>query len=891
MPQRLAQSTVIDISQCEREPVHAPGAVQPFGGLAVFASGTPGALIASHASANLATFFRSPVEAILGRPMSAWAPSDLVDRVAAAAEALQDDGAIALGETVGPDGGRMVGTLVRRTGLLMLEVERASEGRRWDEPAPLWAATGSSHWDLARAGAERIRTASGYDRVMIYRFHADWSGEVIAEARNPTMTPFLGLRYPASDIPAQARALYLSNRLRVLGDVNAAPIPLLAAPGAAPASSLDIGTVQVRAMSPVHLQYLRNMGVAATMVASLIVDGRLWGLIACHHGTPHVPAMHVRTATLEIAATVSRRIAEMERRDADETSERVAFRIAQITDALRNAPDPAAALLFGYGPLATALGADGVALVCGDVVVSTGLAATATWCRAAAQDVVARPERIFATDGAGGDQLPIGPPGHRVCGVRAAALWNDPPVVAIAFSGELVETVRWGGDPGKPVDRDQGGDRLTPRRSFEEWRQTVVGRSRPQTTAEAEALSRLPGLLGSAAAARRIHDAASDLASQAAAGGMLDEAFLDAAAEGLGLIVGHGSTGRIEIIRMNRLLRDFMPHVVDREDDERARTTLLRSLGVDPIVLAGETVPVAAEVEAISMSAGPRILRVSFRRLLEVDTIRTRERLVAISCLDITEFRRFEEALQVATTRALEGDRVKSSFLANMSHELRTPLNAIIGFSEMISHEIFGPVGNDRYAEYANDINSAGEHLLSLINDVLDVSRLSARGRDLDLELMDLVTELRTSADLLTQQATARKQTFDVDLPDLALPVRADRRAIRQVALNLLSNAFKFTPPGGRVRLTTRLTPATVGFAVSDTGIGIPPAQHEAVFKPFRQVSNVLFSDQGGTGLGLPISRALMELHGGGITLESSPGAGTTVCAWLPRHAAEDPAR
>jgi signal transduction histidine kinase len=470
--------------------------------------------------------------------------------------------------------------------------------------------------------------------------------------------------------------------------------------------------------------------------------------------------------------------------------------------------------------------------------------------------------------------------------VSAVVLRQDPPVVAIAFSGEVVETVRWGGDPAKPVVVDGTGDRLTPRRSFEEWKETVVGRSRPRTAAEARVLPRLRGVVG-AADARRIGEAAVALLSRTADAGTIDAALLDAAAEGLGMVVGHGSDGRVEIVRMNRLLRDFLPDPIGLEV-ERTRTRLLRTLGVDLRVLTGEAVPAVSEVEAVSTTAGPRILRVTFRRLLEIDMPGMRQRLLAVACLDITEFRRFEEALQVATTRAQDADRLKSSFLANMSHELRTPLNAIIGFSQMISGEILGPVGVNRYAEYAGDIRTAGEHLLALINDVLDVSRLSAGGRDLDLEEIDLLAELRASADLLAQQAEARGQTLEVDLPAGPLTVQADRRAIRQVALNLLANAVKFTPSGGRVRLTVRLTPATVGFTVSDTGIGIPVDQQEAVFKPFRQVSDVLVRDQGGTGLGLPISRALMELHGGGVSLESRVGEGTTVRAWLPRHPATD---
>ncbi len=317
---------------------------------------------------------------------------------------------------------------------------------------------------------------------------------------------------------------------------------------------------------------------------------------------------------------------------------------------------------------------------------------------------------------------------------------------------------------------------------------------------------------------------------------------------------------------------------------------------------------------------GIRQVEMADGRWLQISERRTADGGLVMTAADITALKKQENALrsneealqravqklednaselaelaakhQAETIRAEGANQAKSEFLANMSHELRTPLNAINGFSEMMAEEMFGPLGDRRYKGYAADILSSGQHLLALINDILDMSKIEAGKMSLHPEPLAISEVVEDAVRLIRNRAEAAGLTLLVNIAPDPPMVEADYRAIKQVLLNLLSNALKFTPSGGRVAIAVDHVlqgdePARLNIAVTDTGIGIAESDLERLAKPFEQIESQHSKTQQGTGLGLALTKSLVELHGGVLDIRSKAGAGTTVSFTLPlKHGA-----
>ena len=250
-----------------------------------------------------------------------------------------------------------------------------------------------------------------------------------------------------------------------------------------------------------------------------------------------------------------------------------------------------------------------------------------------------------------------------------------------------------------------------------------------------------------------------------------------------------------------------------------------------------------------------------------------------------------EEARDEALKKRFEAEAAnasKTAFLANMSHELRTPLNAILGFSEIISQECFGPVGSERYRDYAGDIHSSGAHLLSLINDLLDIAKIEAGHMDIAPHPLDPVHTFDIALKLIGSKAREKDQDLVIAVEEAAPPLYADERAVKQILINLVSNAVKFTPQGGRIEVVAgRAASGDFQIMVRDNGPGIPRDKLDKIFAPFNQVDNRFDRQAGGTGLGLALVRGLAELHDGRAWLESDFGRGCSAFVSLPVKAPE----
>ncbi len=328
---------------------------------------------------------------------------------------------------------------------------------------------------------------------------------------------------------------------------------------------------------------------------------------------------------------------------------------------------------------------------------------------------------------------------------------------------------------------------------------------------------------------------------------------------------------------------------------------------------------IAREEPAADGESGVREALLNDGRWVQISERRTADGGLVMTAADITAIktqdearRKNEEALQLvvsnleasqaelaelakkyeaAKIKAESANTAKSEFLANMSHELRTPLNAINGFSEIMVGEMFGPLGNARYKEYAGDILSSGQHLLALINDILDMTKIEAGKMQLRFEPIQFHEVVEDTVRLMRNRADQADLTLEVTLPEL-LDVDADYRAIKQVLLNLLSNSIKFTPKGGKITVSgavlTNSTSERLKVSVTDTGIGIAPDDLSRLAQPFEQIESQHSKTQQGTGLGLALSKSLIVMHGGILEMESEPGVGTTVSFTIPSRQAQE---
>ncbi|MFN3945690.1 MAG: HWE histidine kinase domain-containing protein [Allosphingosinicella sp.] len=477
----------VDLTNCDKEPIHILGAIQPIGFLIAL---TADWLIA-RVSRNIGAFFPgAEPEALIGRPAD-----ELIGR--AAIHSLRNRLAILRG----PDAvERIFGcTLIDGSdpfdvalhmsgGQIVIEAEPGSSEHadaagtvrsmitRLDQTPDMTA--------FFNEGVRQIRALSGFDRVMVYRFAPDGSGEVIAESARSGIGSFLGLHYPASDIPAQARELYRRNLLRVITDVNAEQVPIhpqLDEQG----RPLDLSMATLRAVSPIHIEYLRNMGVESSMSISIVVEGRLWGLFACHHHSPRCNSFERRSVAELFAQMFSMRLESRERQETVEFERRARDISDQLLGAvasdetLLNDPDWLSDILTRTIP------ADGVGVwINGNYAFSGMTPEAADFARIVGALNGTAAGTVYATDCIA-DLVPdAGGFASHAAGLLAIPISRAPRDYVVLFRQELVRSVRWGGDPYKPVEYGPNGPRLTPRQSFEEWKELVEGRSRPFTPSE-----------------------------------------------------------------------------------------------------------------------------------------------------------------------------------------------------------------------------------------------------------------------------------------------------------------------------------------------------------------------------------------------------------------------
>jgi signal transduction histidine kinase/HAMP domain-containing protein len=343
---------------------------------------------------------------------------------------------------------------------------------------------------------------------------------------------------------------------------------------------------------------------------------------------------------------------------------------------------------------------------------------------------------------------------------------------------------------------------------------------------------------------------------------------LETSNEGVMLVAPDG-----HIALANSSLRKFLPDLAD---------LLVPGTRFETALAAIQTQLAAGSLRDGDMT-GHAELQLASGRWLRLTGNATSEGGTIIFFSDFTVIKEREESLRSAKQEAEAANAAKTRFLANMSHELRTPLNAIIGFSEIISGELFGKLGNAQYLDYSKDILNSGRHLLAVINDVLDLVKSESGKMSLKSQELDMCAMLEDCVAMMREQCRQAGLTLTLCGLDQELPLSGEPAKLRQIFLNLLSNAVKFTEAGGEIILAAAATPDTIRVCVTDTGIGMSPEDIEIALQPFGQVDNRLERRYEGTGLGLPLTKSLAELHGASLVIESARGHGTKVIVTFPR--------
>jgi two-component system, chemotaxis family, sensor kinase Cph1 len=482
----------IDLTNCETEPIHIPGAVQPHGLLLAAEPATERVIQA----AGLAELLGRDIQSVLGCSIAELLRRDLLDKLVRERRAVSHEPSY-LG-MIHAAGGEVDVLAHERDGICIFEFEPAVASR-YSAPeilaqmrtVTLGLEAAADLRGVCEIGAREIRKLTGFDRVMIYRFLEDGAGYVFAEDKRVDLPSLLNHHYPASDIPRQARKLYLSNVIRVIPDVAYTPAPLVPGLCTATGQPLDMSACILRSVSPIHIQYLKNMGVAGSMSVSIVKNGVLWGLIACHHTTTKPVSYELRELCKHIGQGLSQQIKARE--DAETSAQMLRLREGQ---------EKLLAVLARGNKLDVALGQhcselshiipaddaaiclDGAVTAVGHVPPTAGIQKIAEWRLSLADS------EIYATDRLSEAYAAASCYRSTASGLLATVVSREPSLVLLWFRAERIETVSWAGNPHKPVEPGASEGVLNPRRSFALWQETVRGRARPWSGAEIAAAQR-----------------------------------------------------------------------------------------------------------------------------------------------------------------------------------------------------------------------------------------------------------------------------------------------------------------------------------------------------------------------------------------------------------------
>jgi light-regulated signal transduction histidine kinase (bacteriophytochrome) len=899
----------VDLSACDQEPIHIPGAIQPHGALLVARLDD---WVVTHASANLVDWLGMPASTALGRHLAHVLDDEACRHIQVQPPAaLTHQGAgLMLDMPVTPVPLQL--TFHFTPDAVCVEFEAAPQGTEQLLPLPNFQAivralhAAGTQDELCKIVVAHVRELTGYDRVMVYRFDRDGSGQIIAENRAPDIEPYLGLRFPASDIPAQARRMYLQQRIRVIADAAYRPVPVLTDPVLGTAAPLDMTRCSLRSISPVHLEYLANMGVGASLCVSLVTEdspnGFLWGQLVCHHRSPRIITADMRgqceligQMTALLLQTLGGKEVLSEQLDRQRMLHEIAVQIAetgQTTDALLARGDSLLGLLGATGAFVQ-IGQRGVTL--GRTPATEATRQVMAALRATSGEDLAETEELGAL-------LPT--PSEDCCGALFLPLPSSPNDAIIWFRPEVERVLLWAGEPEKEVDETTG--RLSPRRSFEAWSQNVSGHSAPWRQADKEAARDLRQVILTGIARQAEADLArlrSDVTTA-----IEREAVLKAMLHRTEEAEHEAQTMRSRLIdAIEAIPESFVLH--DAED----RLVLCNSRYADLYQLGPEsTAPGALFEDALRRSAlraDPPIAPDEIEKMVAerlarhraADGNREEQRLPNGRWLQVLERRTSDggtvgiriDVTEERQRAAAERDREKLAALGQLAggvaHEINNLLQPALGVADLVRDSV--PADDADAHEALEHVRDSARKMREIVRNILLFARKEDPPRPTSI---NLITELREAisfvGNLVPPSITVREQGLDVHRGAM---VAVSKTQLTQVVTNLLVNAAQATTGIGTVTVSVtrvclepkkaadlEIEPGRTYLAVSvaDTGSGMDSATCARIFEPFFTTKPV----GQGTGLGLSVAYGILRSWGGAITVRSELGFGTTFVLYVP---------
>ena len=894
-----------DVSDCENEPIHIPGSVQSHGILLTLRSSDFTILQVSESVFDILGVHH---DELLHQPLSKLMPIEPVER---ATKRLGDRSPRLLNPIpIEVDlGGRKVcldGILHRSGRVLILELERhISEERGYGGFGGFYEAirevtsrmmVTENLPEVLELACDEIRKLTGFSRVLAYKFDSEWNGEVVNESKEEHVESLLHHFFPASDIPRQARDLYTTNWLRLIPNRDYKPSKIIPAINPITDKPLDLSNSVLRSVSPIHLEYMRNMGQTASMSVSLLKGRKLWGLISCHHPSPRYLKYDVRVATEFIGQMVSAQI--IAREDAAEIDQKL--QLKKLYDDLLKNGGGYEAIPKSFAQNAPSLlgltDAHGAVACVANHCVRIGSAPDEHMIPQLRDWICAQKSRVIVTNDyaslKGAPKLPA----DRFAGLLAIRFGANDHDLIFWWRPPRSEGRKWAGDPNEGKSRSASGS-LHPRKSFETWIEEAGGRSDAWSQAEIDAADELRtslSIMGHSPAntdepieSLKTETASIDVESQLDAkreptqrAGKTERFLLEGFSEFAVLFLDLDGTIQNWSAGAKRLLGFSRTQVIDHdlqmffgeEDALRSRHERL----LEAVRRHGRYEDELWMYRQDQSSFWAKILLTQVRD--------DSDDLMGFSVViqDVTKEKAAEEELKATKLGAEAANRSKTAFLANISHEIRTPLGAVLGFCELMTSPLLSEAErSDLYGK----VKRNGEQLTVLINDLLDISKVELGKIEIERLAVDLRTFLSDLEQTFAMKAAEKGVRLLVNLAtELPVTVTTDPTRLRQILINLLTNAIKFTPSGGIVSVSCSIE--TLGsterlvFRINDTGRGMTEDEMERLFKPFAQADASTTRVYGGTGLGLFLSQRLARALGGDISIEwSELGKGTTFLA------------